>query len=205
MTGTAIRLLLLALCLGLVGVAAPGCGSEKQNTGSLPYLGEKGGIGADTGQGTGGAVILTGEKTDIVLYFGDKDGALAAEKRTIPRTQGIARATLQELIQGPSAGSGLAPTLPPGTSLNSIKIQDGTATADFSQELKSGHKGGSTGEMLTVYSIVNTLTQFPTIQKVQILVDGQKLETLAGHLDLSKPLERDGNIIRPNAGNNLKP
>ena len=107
---------------------------------------------------------------------------------------------MNELIKGPTAQSGLYATIPPGTRLMDIKIEDGLATVDFSEAIKSKHPGGSAGESLTIGSIVNTLTQFPTVQKVQILVEGRVVETLAGHLDISKPLERQAGIIRPNPG-----
>ena len=48
---------------------------------------------------------------------------------------------------------------------------------------------------MTVYSIVNSLTQFEDIEKVQILIAGEEIETLAGHMDLAYPLERDESLI----------
>lgn len=196
------RAVLLALLLFLIS-SAGGCGSGNKDTGSLPYLGDRpGGSQGAAKSAPAAQEAPTGEKIDIVLYFGTSDGYLAAEMRSIPKTQGIARAAVQELIRGPAPGSGLYPTLPPGTSLNGIKIEGGTATVDFSKELKTGHKGGSSGEMVTVSSIVNTLTQFPAVQRVQILIDGSKVETLAGHLDISGPLGRNANIIRQKQGTN---
>ena len=45
--------------------------------------------------------------------------------------------------------------------------------------------------MFTVYSLVNTLTDnLPAISAVQILVDGREVDTLAGHVDLRRPLVR---------------
>jgi len=46
-----------------------------------------------------------------------------------------------------------------------------------------------------VYSIVNTLTQFGTIQEVQLRVDGKIVETIAGHVSVDAPLVRDDEII----------
>lgn len=135
-------------------------------------------------------------ETVIVLYFSNNEGYLAAEKRAAPKTEGIGRVTVQELIKGPAPGSRLNPTIPRGTVLRNINIKNGLATVDFSKELKTKHGGGSTGELMTVFSIVNTLTQFPAVQKVQILIDGQKVETLAGHVDLTRPLTRDEKIIQ---------
>jgi germination protein M len=71
---------------------------------------------------------------------------------------------------------------------------------DFSRELQTLHTGGTTGEILTVYSIVNTLTMnFKEVERVQILIDGDEVETLVGHLDLEQPFTRDNRWIRPSA------
>ncbi|KNZ68325.1 Lipoprotein LpqB, GerMN domain-containing protein [Thermincola ferriacetica] len=137
------------------------------------------------------------ETVKIVLYYADKDGEyLKAQTMRIPKKEGIARAALEELIKGPRKGDGLQRTIPSGTKLKDINIENGLCTVDFSKELRDNHWGGSTGELLTVYSIVDVLTQFPTVEKVQILIDGQKVDTLAGHMDLSKPFERNTDIIK---------
>ncbi len=135
------------------------------------------------------------DKTTVVLYFADEQGNLVAQKRDIPKVDGIARMTVNELIKGPDAASSLLPTIPPETKLKDISISDGLCTVDFNRALKENHPGGSSSELVTVYSIVNTLTQFSTVEKVQILLDGQVVETLAGHVELTQPLERNDDII----------
>ena len=65
---------------------------------------------------------------------------------------------------------------------------------NFSQEFVSKHSGGSAGEYMTVYSIVNSLTELEHIQKVQFLVDGNKLEVFK-HMVFNEPFERDASII----------
>lgn len=134
------------------------------------------------------------DTTTVVLYFADDNDRLVAEQREIPKVVGIARETINELLKGPENQS-LNPTIPAGTALLDIDVNNGLCTVDFSRELVEGHSGGSTAEYLTVYSIVNTLTQFSTVQEVQIRVEGQVVETIAGHLDVSVPLERDDEII----------
>jgi germination protein M len=138
------------------------------------------------------------ETRKVVLYFADPTGQkLVAEERVIPKVEGIARATVEELIKGPAPGSQLLPTIPKGTVLKDINIRpDGLARVDFSKELITNHSGGSLGESLTVYSIVNTLTQFPTVKQVQILVEGQYVETIAGHLSVSSAMTRNEAIIK---------
>ena len=54
------------------------------------------------------------------------------------------------------------------------------------------HAGGSLEEIFTVYALVNALTSnLPEIRAVQILIEGQEVDTLAGHVDLRHPLEQN--------------
>ena len=50
---------------------------------------------------------------------------------------------------------------------------------------------GSYGEMMLCYAITNTLTEFPEIKRVQILIEGKKAITLSGHMDIEDPLTRN--------------
>ncbi|MFZ3170604.1 MAG: GerMN domain-containing protein [Carboxydocellales bacterium] len=140
---------------------------------------------------------LGSEKVQVVLYFTSRDEQmLVKEVREIPKVESIARATIEQLLNGPTPGSQLVQTIPEGTKLLDINIRpDGLAIASFSSELKAKHTGGSASEGNTVYAIVNTLTQFQSVQRVQILIDNQIVETLAGHLDISQPLERNPELI----------
>jgi germination protein M len=141
---------------------------------------------------------LFGETKDIVLYFSNEDGSsLVAEQRTIPKVEGIARATINELIAGPHPESGLQSTIPAGTVLKDINIRpEGLAIVDFSSELVSNFMGDSNAETLAVYSIVNTLTQFDTVNEVQILVDGEVVETIGGHVSVAAAMTRDEGLIQ---------
>jgi hypothetical protein len=67
----------------------------------------------------------------------------------------------------------------------------GDAFVDLSGEVSSRHSGGSLDEIFTVYTIVDALTvNLPAIKRVQILVDGKEVDTLAGHVDLRHPLAK---------------
>lgn len=85
--------------------------------------------------------------------------------------------------------------LPTGTKLLSIHIADGLATADFSHELRDNFTGGDSDEARTVNAVLRTLGQFPTVSRVQLLVEGKSLDSLGGLLDLSTPLP----VLRPRA------
>jgi len=135
-------------------------------------------------------------KVEISLYFSDQNGDyLLEEKREIAMAPGLARATVKELIAGPKT-KGFLKTIPEGTQLIDISLENGLCRVDLSKEFKENHWGGSSGEILTVYSLVDTLTQFTTIDQVEILVEGQKVETLAGHMDLSAPVMRNMQIVK---------
>ena len=88
------------------------------------------------------------------------------------------------------APPGLASAIPPGTTLRGLYVgEHGDAYVDFGGTLRSNHPGGSRNEILTVYAIVSALTvNLPAITSVQILIDGHEVDTLAGHVDLRRPL-----------------
>lgn len=141
--------------------------------------------------------IIPGELKEVVLYFADGYGqSLVAEHRLIPKAEGIARATINELLAGPDLVSGLLPTVPYGTVLKDINVkEDGLIIVDFSKEIVENHVGSDLGEALTVYSIVNTLAQFPTVNRVQFLVDGQIVKTIAGAVDISTVVYPDTVLV----------
>lgn len=144
--------------------------------------------------------VLTEEPnpiTKVALYF-IKDTAdetfLVRELRELPYTSAPEIAAIRELIKGPS-GEGLEPVLPARTKVRGLEIKKGVAILDLSQEAVKIGKG-SWGEALVVWSMVNTLTKFPEIDAVQILIEGNSVETLAGHFDLSGILKRNEQVIK---------
>ena len=104
-------------------------------------------------------------------------------------------AAMKSLLTG-TKEKGQTTVIPKKAKLHSVKVQNGTATVDFSKELQQNFSGGSTGEEMLVGSIVDTLTEFPEVQNVQILIDGAKVETLSGHMDLSEPLARMSELVK---------
>lgn len=108
---------------------------------------------------------------------------------------------VQELIRGPEANEGLLPTVPRQTRLLRFYLSEpGTAYLVFNRVFSGDHKGGTSAELITVYSIVNTLcVNFPSIQRIQFLVEGEELATLAGHIDMSRPFYMDSEYFSPAA------
>jgi len=81
--------------------------------------------------------------------------------------------------------------IPDGTKLRNLYMTGAVAYVDVTGEISRGHTGGSLAEILTVYSLVNVLTEnLPAVTSVQILIDGKEVDTLAGHVDLRRPLQR---------------
>jgi len=96
-------------------------------------------------------------------------------ERTIPQTKAVARAALEELLKGPTMEekrANYATSINAGTKLQSIVIEDGVAKADFSEELDRG-VAGSCRVTAIRSQIENTLLQFPTVNSVQISINGE--------------------------------
>lgn len=135
---------------------------------------------------------------EVVLYFADDQAEyLVPEKRevSLQKNESTAEAIVKALISGPK-NTKLGVTIPAGTKLRSVNIKENTAYVDFSEEIKTKHWGGSAGESMTIFSIVNSLTEMKEIKQVQILIAGVKQDSLAGHLDISQPIARDPGLIR---------
>lgn len=134
------------------------------------------------------------------LFYGSEDGlALVPVRQEVALAEGLvpqAREILAAQFQ--PAPAPYVSLIPPGTSLRAFYATDrGDAFVDLTTEVISAHAGGSATELLTVYAIVNAVTaNLPAVQRVQILVEGREVDTLAGHVDLRRPLERDLSLVR---------
>jgi len=138
------------------------------------------------------------------LYYGTADGqALAAVKREVPLGDGP-RAQGRQILESEleAAPAPFHSLIPPGTMLRAFYITErGDAFVDLSPEVSTMHPGGSTNELLTVYAIVNTVTaNLSSVERVQILIGGKQADTLAGHVDLRRPFERDTSLVRETKG-----
>jgi len=122
------------------------------------------------------------------LYFADRQNFfLKSEQRAMHQTDDpvdIAQAIVEALIKGPQKG--LVRTIPAGTKLNAIYIDsENVCYVDLSATVRNNHPGGSNSEMLTIYSVVNSLIlNVSGIKRVKILIDGNETPTLAGHINL---------------------
>jgi spore germination protein GerM len=143
--------------------------------------------------GAAGTAAPAVRKITATLYYVAGDGmALVPAQREIPFAATVveqARAIIEAQI---AAAAPLVSAIPPDTKLRDLFVTErGDAFVDLSGEIIARHPGGSLGEIFTVYTLVNALTvNLPAVTRVQILVDGKEVDTLAGHVDLRHPLAK---------------
>ena len=136
-----------------------------------------------------------GRKIKARLFYVAEDGThLAGVEREIAYGEStVAQANEIVAAQIAPVAEPLVSAVPAGTTLRALFISDrGDAYVDFSREMIASHPGGSTTELLTIYTIVSALTEnLPAVHTVQLLVDGKEVDTIAGHVDLRRPLEKN--------------
>jgi len=176
-----------------------------------PYAGIGSGISEDTGDdGTGpyGTGVLSAQsvtktawsepRRPVTVYYQDGDGCLVPMTRWIQPQLGIARAAVSLAIDSPltreeTAYYGVYPVIPEGTGILGIDIRNGTAVIDFSRDLLN--YGTAWSERNIIAAVVYTLTEFDTVDKVRILINGYPVGVLKYGTDLSEPLGREDMMI----------
>ena len=136
------------------------------------------------------------KEMQVNVYYPRNDGTglIAVSRKVNTEKDDKYTAAMKSLLTG-TKEKGQTNVIPKKAKLRSVTVKDGVATVDFSKELEQNFSGGSTGEEMLIGSIVNTLTDFPEVQKVQILIEGTSVETLSGHMDLSEPLTRMAELL----------
>ena len=143
-------------------------------------------------------------KIKATLYFASEDGLhLVAAQREVPLAEGAvaqARSILEAQLAA-EAPAPLASTIPKGSLLRGLFVSERNEVfVDLDPAIRTAHPGGSLQELMTVYTIVNAvLTNLPNLQEVQILIGGQEADTLAGHVDLRRPLRKNESLIQHDA------
>ncbi|MEW6572998.1 MAG: GerMN domain-containing protein [Bacillota bacterium] len=136
-------------------------------------------------------------KVKVTLYFGDKQAMylVPEEREVVKGNQTLEEVVVNELIKGP-LNPELVKTIPDGTILRSVQVVDGIAYVNFSKDFQTKHWGGSAGETFTLYSVINSLAKLEGIQKVQFLLEGEKMGTLAGHIETTEPMAPQWNLVQ---------
>ncbi len=136
------------------------------------------------------------ESMNIKVYYPDDSGMRLVEVEreiVIDDSTDKYTAAVETLLNDPSEDN-LTKIFPNNAAIRSVTVADGLAVVDLDGVFLKNFVGGSTGEEFLVGSVVDTLTNFPEVKQVKFLVDGQEIETLSGHMDLSTPLERMGDL-----------
>lgn len=138
------------------------------------------------------------KQQSFIVYRASADGTekLLPESFTInDNGKPVAENALIALVSTKPQDARMEDVIPIGTKVLGLKIDErGTAYADFSKELTKKSQG-SYGEMMLCYAIVNTLTEFPEVKRVQILIEGQRVTTICGHMDVEEPLIRNKDFL----------
>jgi hypothetical protein len=141
-----------------------------------------------------------GPRIKATLFFASEDGRrLTGVETEVPLAEdpvAQVRAIVEALLStAPPAP--LASTIPSGTTLRGVYLsQRNQVFIDLDATVRTAHPGGSLQELLTVYSLVNSIVvNLPTITDVQILINGQEADTLAGHMDLRRPLRKNESLV----------
>jgi len=137
-------------------------------------------------------------KAKLFWASGADDGTVSAVTVELPLSSDSvlrAKQVLNTLLAGPVDME--LRTLPPDAALLAFYLlPDGTAIADFSEALGTSTPSGIQSEQMAVDSIARTLeANVPKVRRLKILIHGQEVETLAGHLDLTQAF-----LVNANAG-----
>jgi germination protein M len=147
-------------------------------------------------------------KANVKLYFAKYEDNLAylvPEVRLIINDSDFYKSIVQEIIKGPTDEQKY-PTIPSTVKVNSVTVKNGLAIVDFSKEIitesqKIPHS--STTEVLAIYSIVDTLTEFKEIQKIRITIEGKQkgsidglyIEDFWGHVGIYDDFSRNEQVL----------
>jgi germination protein M len=115
----------------------------------------------------------------VQVYFARSEKVATAGRSVV--APAVARGALKALLEGPDSferGLGMSSAIPTGTTLRGVDISGGVATVDLTSRFESG--GGSLSMTLRVAQVVFTLTQFPTVDRVTIHIDGHAVPALGG-------------------------
>lgn len=141
--------------------------------------------------------LVVADYKAVVLYFAaSNEQYLSPEYRTVivNAKESLENVLVNELIKGPENDK-LHKTIPEATKVLSVETKEGICFVNLSKEFKTTHPGGSSAETMTIYSIVNTLTELSHIEKVQFLIEGQKEEEYI-HFLFNEPFLPDKSLIK---------
>jgi hypothetical protein len=146
----------------------------------------------------------SGEKVDVYpsrleinFYFSGLGGEkkLVSEKRTINAgsPENAVQNAINELLKGPLKPH-YFPVIPAGTKVLGTEVNENIAKIDFSQEFLENSLDTRILDEYIIYSIVNTLTEIPTVDGVIFYIEGVRIR-MYGNVDLTVPSIRNKGLI----------
>ncbi|MEW5921917.1 MAG: stalk domain-containing protein [Bacillota bacterium] len=150
------------------------------------------------------AVYITTETADLppltmvtlTLYFSDDQAqSLVKETRVVELTKPLSELVFDELRAGPQRAD-LRPTIPEGTRLLSLIMFQDIAQINLSSHFRNNHRGGSAGEQMTLYSIVNSLAELSEVNRVLFLLENMPQEAILGHVNTAQPLAPRPELVK---------
>lgn len=147
------------------------------------------------------------EKVPVILYFGDEQQTkLVKEIRYVDIKEAkkgasnLASAIIKELLAGPKS-KGLKAVVADGTELRSpVKIEGRIATVDFTKEFIDKHPGGKELAELTIYSVVNSLTEMKEIERVKVIINGKSTKNFKDKVTLDSDFPRNDAVVNKEVG-----
>lgn len=144
--------------------------------------------------------MIDPEKTQwqtVTLYFADRSGnELISEQRSIKVKNSLTLEyqIMEQLIAGPEKNL-ILPSVPNDTAIRDIKTEDGICYVNLSKSFINEDVDGIESKNITIYSVVNSLTELESVNRVQFLIDGEKVSDIEG-VDFSKTFERNPSLIK---------
>jgi len=130
----------------------------------------------------------------FISVTGDGKITMKAVIRPVQYIDAPLTATLEALLQGPTTAEinqGLMSLVSPQTRLRTVYIKGDTAYVDFNEAFRFNPLGKD-GLIAELKQVIYTATEFPTVKKVQILVEGEISKHLGPEgIVIDKPLDRD--------------
>lgn len=136
------------------------------------------------------------QKTTLTLYFANEQGDKLIECRrelVYSISVSMERLVIEQLIKGPSI-EGMYPVFPSDTKLLTISTREGVCYVNLDASFLTGSV--NTNELVPIYAIVNSLSELPAVNKVQIAINGETAKKYRELVSLDTLFERNLDIIQ---------
>lgn len=151
-----------------------------------------------------GNEINTYENVNLTLYFASENGKyLIKAIRSVEYNSNISveKLIVEKLIGGP-IGEGVYPTINSNTKIESVTVKDKICYVNLSEDFLNQQY--NVLPEVTIYSLVNSLVELESVNKVQIAINGDTGKVFREIIELSSPFERNLDILKSTYGGEYK-